>query len=207
MVTHKGLKKDPQLGLKVDKSIMPGSQGGPHNHTTAAMAVAFGEAAKPAFKKYGKQVVTNAKALAKVLTTGGAKLVSGGTDNHLMVLDCGKGRGAIVETALDAVGLTANKNTIPSEPATPFFPSGVRMGTPSVTTRGMKVTEMKQIGKWILEVLELIKDEELPEAGMKEKAKYIKSFSKRIHKNKEIVKLRGKVRRLCRAFPAADSFV
>jgi glycine hydroxymethyltransferase len=208
MVTNKGLKRDPELGNKIDKAIMPGSQGGPHNHTTAAMAVAFGEATKPAFKRYGKQVVTNAKVLAQELMKRGVKLVSDGTDNHLMVMDCGNGRGVIVETALDAVGLTVNKNTIPNEPATPFYPSGVRMGTPSITTRGMKTKEMKQIAKWISEVLEIIKDENLPEDGdMKEKRKYIKRFNTKINKDKDILKIRREVKRLCREYPALEKLV
>ncbi len=207
MVTDKGLKKNSELGNKIDKAIMPGSQGGPHNHITAAMAVAFGEANKPAFKKYGKQVVTNAKALAEELMRGGAKLVSNGTDNHLLVLDCGKGRGAIVEIALDAVGLTANKNTIPNEPATPFFPSGIRMGTPSITTRGMKVKEMRQIAKWINEVLNIIKEEQLPDGDIKEKRAYLNRFKNKINKNKEILKIKSQVRNLCKAYPAPDTLV
>ncbi|MCD5384552.1 MAG: serine hydroxymethyltransferase [Candidatus Pacebacteria bacterium] len=207
MVTKKGLKKDKDLGLKLDRAIMPGSQGGPHNHTTAAMAVAFAEAAKPAFKKYGKQVVKNADALAKALIKGGAELVSSGTDNHLLLLKCGKGRGAIVETALDLVGLTANKNTIPNEPSSPFYPSGVRMGTPSITTRGMKVNEMKLIAKWINQVIETIKDEELPDGKVSEKKKYITKLAKRLSENTEMIKIRKSVQKLCKEFPAPDSLV
>ncbi len=206
LVTDKGLKKDAQLGEKIDKAIMPGSQGGPHNHTTAAMTVAFAEADTPVFKKYGKQIVKNADALATALIKGGASLVSNGTDNHLMLLKCGKGRGAIVEIALDAVGLTANKNTIPGEPSSPFYPSGVRMGTPSITTRGMKVREMKMIAKWINEVLEIIKNEELPK-GKKAKQKYLTDFTKSIGENKEIKRIKKEVVKLCKAFPAPDSFV
>ncbi len=206
LVTDKGLKKDPLLAEKVDKAIMPGSQGGPHNHTTAAMAVAFKEASTPMFKKYGKQVVKNADALAKALIKGGAELVSGGTDNHLILLKCGKGRGAIVEIALDAVGLTANKNTIPGEPSSPFYPSGVRLGTPSITTRGMKVREMKMIAKWINNVLEIIKDEELPK-GKKAKQKYLKQFTQDIANNTEIKKIKKEVIKFCKTFPVADTFV
>jgi glycine hydroxymethyltransferase len=206
LVTERGLKKDPLLGEKVDKAIMPGSQGGPHNHTTAAMAVAFKEAGTASFKRYGKQVVKNADALAKALIKGGASLVSDGTDNHLMLLKCGKGRGAIVEIALDAVGLTANKNTVPGEPSSPFYPSGVRLGTPSITTRGMKVREMKMIAKWINQVLEIIKDEELPK-GKKAKQRYLKEFTQSIIENKEIKKIKKEVVKLGKAYPAADSFV
>ncbi len=207
MVTSRGLKKDKELGNKIDKAIMPGSQGGPHNHTTAAMAVAFGEASKPAFKRYGKQIVANAKALADELMRRGVKLVSDGTDNHLIVMDCGKGRGAIVEAALDVAGLTANKNTIPSEPATPFFPSGVRMGTPSVTTRGMKTREMKQIAKWISRVLDIVEEYDLPDTNMADKTTYMKKFKREIAKNKEMLALRKEVQKLCRAYPAPDTLV
>ncbi len=207
MVTKKGLKKDKDLSLKLDRAIMPGSQGGPHNHTTAAMAVAFAEASRPAFKKYGKQVVKNADALAKALIKGGAELVSDGTDNHLLLLKCGKGRGAIVETALDMVGLTTNKNTIPNEPQSPFYPSGVRMGTPSVTTRGMKVKEMQQIALWINRVMDIVKSEELPDGNVVEKQKYIKKLTKKLKKNIEIDKIRNAVERLCREYPAPDNLV
>ncbi len=208
MVTERGLKKDPELGVKLDRAIMPGSQGGPHNHTTAAMAVAFAEAAKPTFKKYGKQVVTNADALAKELIKGGASLVSDGTDNHLILLKCGKGRGAIVEIALDAVGLTANKNTIPGEPASPFYPSGIRLGTPSITTRGMKVREMKMIARWINEVLEITKGEELADIkGKANKEDYLKDFTKRVSQDKQIKHIHKKVRALCKAFPIPDFLI
>jgi glycine hydroxymethyltransferase len=206
LVTERGLKKDPLLGEKIDKAIMPGSQGGPHNHTTAAMAVAFAEASTPAFKKYGKQIVTNARALAEALVKGGAELVSNGTDNHLMLLKCGKGKGVIVEIALDTVGLTANKNTIPNEPSSPFYPSGVRLGTPSITTRGMKVKEMKMIGSWINQVLTIVQKEELPK-GKKAKQAYLETFTQEISENPEIRRIAKEVRTLAKAFPAPDSFV
>src|SRR3989344_3149485 len=135
MVTKKGLAKDPELGAKIDRAIFPNLQGGPHNHTTAGIAVALQEASTTKFRTYGKQIVKNARALAQTLVKRNIEIVSGGTDNHMILMKCGVGRGAILEIALDAIGLTANKNTIPNEPASPFFPSGVRMGTPSITTR------------------------------------------------------------------------
>ena len=122
-------------------------------------------------------------------------------------MDCGKGRGAIVEAALDVAGLTANKNTIPSEPATPFFPSGVRMGTPSVTTRGMKTREMKQIAKWISRVLDIVEEYDLPDTNMADKTTYMKKFKREIAKNKEMLALRKEVQKLCRAYPAPDTLV
>ena len=206
MVTEHGLKKDPELATKIDKAIMPGSQGGPHNHTTAAIAVALKEANTPAFRKYAKQIVVNANALAEALKKHGVKLVSNGTDNHLMLMKVGKARGAIVEVALDAVGMTANKNTIPGEPSSPFYPSGIRLGTPSITTRGMKVREMKKIAKWIAQTLEVVKNEELPK-GKKAKEAYLKQLVVELPKNTIIKKIRKEVRDVCRAFPAEDKFV
>jgi len=206
LVTQKGLDKDPKLAEKIDKSIMPGSQGGPHNHTTAAIAVALKEASTPAFKKYGKQIVKNAHTLAEELKKLGVELVSGGTQNHLMVMKVGKARGAIVELALDAIGMTANKNTIPDEPSSPFYPSGIRLGTPSITTRGMKAREMKKIARWIVRMLDIIKDEELPK-GKKAKEAYLAEFNERIHKDKEIKKIRKEVEQLCKEFPIMDRFV
>ena len=206
MVTKKGLTKDPELGAKIDRAIFPNLQGGPHNHTTAGIAVALKEAATPAFRAYGKQIVKNAKALAEALVREGVDIVSGGTDNHMVLVKCGAGRGAIVEIALDAIGLTTNKNTIPDEPSSPFYPSGIRIGTPSVTTRRMKEREVKLIGKWIAEVMRLTKKEELPADKTARKA-YLAGFKKRAHTDKRLAKLHTEVKALCKKFPIPDSFV
>ncbi|MDP4020667.1 MAG: serine hydroxymethyltransferase [Candidatus Adlerbacteria bacterium] len=206
MVTQKGLAKDPELAQKVDRAIFPNLQGGPHDHTTAGIAVALKEAATPKFRVYGKQVVKNAKALAKALMAEGVELVSHGTDNHMLLMKCGGGRGAIVEMALDAVGLTANKNTIPNEPSSPFYPSGIRLGTPSITTRGMKEREMKIIAGWIVKAIDITAKEELPAEKSKRKA-YLTVFQKRAHQNPELKTLRKEVRQLCAKFPIPDSFV
>lgn len=135
----------------IDRAIIPGIQGGPHNHQTAAIAIALKEALQPDFKQYGHQIVKNAKALAGGLTEHGFNLVTGGTDNHLMVVDLNnKGlAGKQAEKALEKAGITVNKNTVPFEPRSPFDPSGIRLGTPALTTRGMKEEEMKQIAQWI----------------------------------------------------------
>lgn len=133
----------------IDRAIFPGLQGGPHNHQTAAIAVALKEAATPEFKVYGATVVENAKTLAKVLTDLGCKLITGGTDNHLMVMDVtpfGLG-GAEAERALGKIGITVNKNTIPNDPRKPFDPSGIRFGTPAITSRGLKPEHMTIIGE------------------------------------------------------------
>ena len=139
----------------IDKAIFPGTQGGPLEHIIAAKAVCFGEALKPEFKEYQKQVVANAKALEKKLLAEGVNLVSGGTDNHLLLLDLrGNGiTGKELEHRLDEVHITANKNAIPNDPEKPFVTSGIRVGTPAATTRGFKEAEMEKIGGWIKDVI------------------------------------------------------
>lgn len=139
------------LPTLIDRAIIPGLQGGPHNHQTAAIAVALHEAAQPAFKEYGQQIVKNAKHLAQNLIGMGYDLVTGGTDNHLLLVDLtNKGiKGADTETALGAAGITVNKNTVPFDPRPPFDPSGIRLGTPALTTRGLKEAEMDKVATWI----------------------------------------------------------
>jgi glycine hydroxymethyltransferase len=143
------------LPTLIDRAIIPGLQGGPHNHQTAAIAVALHEAAQPAFKVYGQQIVKNAKVVANELLGRGYQLVTGGTDNHLLLIDLtNKGiTGAEAETALGKAGITVNKNTVPYDPRPPFDPSGIRLGTPALTTRGMKEAEMKQVSSWIDEAI------------------------------------------------------
>jgi glycine hydroxymethyltransferase len=137
----------------LDRAVFPGLQGGPHNHTTAAIAVSLGEALQPAFFEYAQQVVENAKALAAGLLERGFDLVSGGTDNHLLLVDLtSKGvPGKVAAQALDRAKITVNYNTVPFDPRKPFDPSGMRLGTPAATTRGMMPTEMKLIAGWINE--------------------------------------------------------
>jgi len=139
----------------IDKTVFPGMQGGPLCHIVAAKAVCFAEASKPEFKTYARQVVSNAQALAEVLLSGDIAISSGGTDNHLMLCDMTKIEltGKIAEQALERAGITANKNMIPYDQRSPFDPSGIRIGTAALTTRGMKEDDMRRIGDWILEVL------------------------------------------------------
>jgi glycine hydroxymethyltransferase len=139
----------------VDRSVFPGIQGGPLMHIVAAKAVCFGEALRPEFKAYGQQIVDNARTLAETLMSGGLRLVSGGTDNHLMMCDVTTIglSGKIGEHALDKAGITVNKNMIPYDQRKPMDPSGVRIGTAALTTRGMKTDEMKRVGTWILAAL------------------------------------------------------
>ena len=151
------------LAQKIDSAVFPGLQGGPHNHQTAAIAVALKEAGTSEFKNYAKQIIKNAKALAETLLEEGLELVTGGTDNHLMLIDLtnlGIG-GKQAETALDQAGITVNKNVIPFDQRKPMDPSGIRLGTPALTARGMKEKEMKIIGHLISQVLKNINNEDV----------------------------------------------
>ncbi|MDE1860846.1 MAG: serine hydroxymethyltransferase [Candidatus Micrarchaeota archaeon] len=202
MVTEKGLKKDPELDSKIDKVVFPGLQGGPHEHTIAGIAVALLEDSKPEFKEYAAQVVKNAKALADELNRRGIKLVTGGTDNHMLLADFSSvspGFGQFAEEALDRANITVNKNTIPGEPSSPFYPSGIRLGTPSVTTRGMKEGEMKAIGGFIAEAVQEIKGYKLP--GKAERPAYIKKFREEILQNEKLEEVKNGVMQLCARFP------
>lgn len=167
--THKTLR-GPRGGLilaskeweqKLNKSVFPGIQGGPLMHVIAAKAVAFGEALQPEFKDYAKQIKANAKALAEVLIAEGVEIVSGGTDNHLLLLNVKSLglTGKVAEHALDEVGITTNKNTIPYDTESPFVTSGIRIGTPAVTSRGFKEEDMKEVGAIIAAVLKSPEDE------------------------------------------------
>mgnify|MGYP001613554175 CR=1 FL=1 len=155
MVTKKGIDKDAELPKKIDKAVFPGLQGGPHENAIAAIAVCLKEAATTKFKNYAKQVVKNAKVLAKELKNYGFNLVSGGTDNHLILVDLRSKNiaGAQAADLLEEAGITINKNSIPYDTAGPFKPSGIRLGTPAITTRGMKEKEMKIIAGWINQVI------------------------------------------------------
>ncbi len=156
MVTQKGLAKDPDLAKKIDRAVFPGLQGGPHNNTTAAIAVALQEASTSEFKKYSEQIVKNAKALAEELTKLGFNLTTGGTDNHLMVIDLTSKNisGKDFAIKLEENGIIVNYNAIPHDPNPPGNPSGIRIGTPALTTRGMQVPEMKLIAQLMLDTLE-----------------------------------------------------
>jgi len=185
--THKTLR-GPRAGLtmckaeyakEIDKAVFPGLQGGPLMHVVAGKAVCFGEALRPDFKVYAQRIIDNAKVLAEVLMAGGVKLVSGGTDNHLMLCDVTPLglTGKTAEAALGRAGITVNKNMIPYDPRKPLDPSGVRVGTPALTTRGMGVDEMRRVGAWMLEALRGAENEQA------------------------LQRVRGAVRDLCESFP------
>jgi glycine hydroxymethyltransferase len=168
--THKTLRgprgglilgRDEELGAKINKAVFPGIQGGPLMHVIAAKAVALGEALQPSFKEYGAQVVKNAAALADELMKHGYRIVSGGTDTHVMLVDLtNKGiTGKDAQNLLDEVNITANRNTIPFEPRSPFVTSGIRLGSPALTTRGFKEEDMREVARIIAHVLDAPTDE------------------------------------------------
>ncbi|HVA00717.1 MAG TPA: serine hydroxymethyltransferase [Terriglobia bacterium] len=169
--THKTLRgprggavfSKAQFAKDLDKVVFPGVQGGPLMHVIAAKAVCFHEALQPEFQQYQRQIVANAKALCETIASEGFRIVSGGTDNHLMLVDVfsKKVTGKQAEKSLERAAITVNKNAIPFDPNPPMVASGIRIGTPAITTRGMKVPEMKQIGHWIAEVLHNLEDEAL----------------------------------------------
>jgi glycine hydroxymethyltransferase len=175
--THKTLR-GPRGGLimasnavaeeyKLNRTVFPGVQGGPLMHVIAAKAVAFGEALRPEFKDYQRRIVENAATLARALQSQGLRLVSGGTDNHLMLVDLSHSEGLTEisgkkgEKALDVAGITVNKNTIPFDPRPPLVTSGLRLGSPAVTTRGFGRAEMERVASWIVEVLRNVDDEQV----------------------------------------------
>ena len=195
LVTERGLKKDPEIKSKIQRAIIPGIQGGPHNHQTAAIAVSLEEALKPSFKIYGKQVAKNAAVLARELGTV--------SETHLVLLSLtnyGYGMGYQGQYALEEAGITVNKNTIPGEPASPFYPSGIRLGTPALTTRGMKESDMVKIAGWIKRALEEIKGLDLPKEKEKRKD-YLKMAKETLHKNKNLKIIRKEVESFASKFP------
>lgn len=202
MVTDKGLKKDPELGEKIDKAIIPGLQGGPHDNQTAAIAVALKEAATPAFKKYGEQIVKNTKVLADELTKSGFDLVSGGSDNHLILIDLRSKEvnGTTAAFALEVANIVVNKNGVPFDTQPPFYPSGIRLGTPAITTRGLKEKDMKKVAAWITSAIEEVKEEKLP-TDKEERTKFWKESKARIGKNKNLIKLGKEIAAFARKFP------
>ncbi len=156
---EKTLENIPTL---IDRANFPGLQGGPHEHIIAAKAVAFGEALKPEFKAYAKQILVNANALAEAMKKEGFWLIGGGTSNHLILSDVHKSfglDGKVVEEALDKIGLTLNKNAVADDPLPPFRPSGIRLGTPAITTRGLKEKDMAQIASWMKQAIDNREDE------------------------------------------------
>lgn len=204
MVTKRGLRKDPELAEKIDKAVFPGLGGGPHNSQIAALAVALKEAHSPKFKKYAVQVVKNAKILARELMKGGLELVGKGTENHLVLVDLNKtngvGSGRIVSEMLEYCGIIVNRNTVPKEPGSPFEPSGIRLGTPALTTRGMKEVEMRKIGQWIAKIITKVGKIELPE-NKEARLAYRNSKLDQLKNDKEINRIKQEVKKFASKFP------
>ncbi len=195
MVTERGFKRDPELKGKIERAIIPGIQGGPHNHQTAAIAVALEEALNPKFKKYAAQIVKNSSVLAKELGTV--------SEVHLILLPLlsyGYGLGYQAQYALEEAGITVNKNTIPGEPASPFYPSGIRLGTPALTSRGMKEKEMVKIAAWIKRALEEIRGLDLPKEQDKRKD-FLKEVKAKLHRNRNLKQIRKEVESFAKKYP------
>jgi glycine hydroxymethyltransferase len=202
MITEKGVAKDADISAKIDKAVFPGLQGGPHDNQIAGLAQALAEASTPAFKEYGKQIVKNAKVLAEELKKGGLTIVTGGTECHLIVVDLRPLglSGNVVAESLEAAGIVVNRNSVPNDPAPPFYPSGIRLGTPGLTTRGMKEPQMKQIAKWILSVIDHEKDQKLPSEKEK-RMEFMKAFRAGLPKDKFLKDIALQVKSLCKKFP------
>jgi len=201
MTTEKGLKKDPDLAKKIDTAIIPGIQGGPHDNQTAAIAVALKEADTKEFKKYANQIVKNAKALAVALNSYGFDLVSGGTDNHLLLIDLRnkKVNGAVAAFALEQANIILNKNGVPFDTNPPFYPSGIRLGTPAITTRGMDEHDMVKIAAWINRTINAIGTAVIPEEQAL-RSGFVKEHKQKILKNKEIELIQKEVRSFAKKF-------
>ncbi len=208
MVTDKGLKKDPELPKKVEFSVFPGHQGGPHMNKIAGIAVALREASTPAFKKYARQIVKNSQVLSEELGGFGFALVGGGSENHMIWIDLrNKGlEGWHAHVTLEEVMIFGNKQTIPNDPRPPYYPSGYRLGTPAITTRGMKEKEMKTIAGFINEGVEIARELNGRIKGIgseiKEKDQDARrAYKERLLKSREIQELRTKVVKFARKFP------
>lgn len=203
MVTAKGLKKNPDLPQRIETSIIPGLQGGPHDNQTAAIAVALKEASTASFKKYGEQIVKNAKTLSEELKKYGFELVSGGTDNHLILIDLRnkKVNGRVAAIALEAAGIVLNYNGVPGDSMPPLYASGIRLGTPAITTRGLKEAQMKKVAKWYNDAIKEVEGFELPLADKVKRAELMKEYNAKIAKNKNLAKMASEIKSFLVKFP------
>lgn len=200
MVTKKGLKKDLDLWKKIDKAVFPWLQWWPHNHQTLAIAVALWEALKPEFIESNIQIIKNAKVLAKGLIDKWIKIISWGTDNHLVLADVWVWKGIFMHEACEIAWISLNKNTIPRDPASPFYPSWIRMGTPILTMRWMKEKEINKIVEFIFRIYTLVKKYEFSEDKEK-RLEILRNFRIFIKDNKDLQMIKKEVKELCSWFP------
>lgn len=202
LVTEKGIKKDTDLASKIDRAVFPGLQGGPHNNTTAGIAISLQKAKSPEFCQYAEQIVKNAIALARELRSKDIDLYTGGTECHLLVIDLrSKGiSGNVVAESLEAAGIIVNKNSVPNDPEPPFYPSGIRLGTPAVTARGMGESEMQKVADWIKQTIEHVKDKKLPRERQVRK-EFLKKLKTQIYEDEYLKDIQNEVKTLCKKFP------
>lgn len=202
LVTDRGVKKDPELTKRINTNVFPGMQGGPHDNQTAAIAVALKEASTPKFKKYAAQIVKNAQKLSSELTKRGLEVVSGGTDNHLVLVDLQKQKisGKIAAEALEVAGVVLNYNLVPYDPMPPFYTSGIRMGTPALTSRGMKEKDMVKVAEWIVRAVDEVKGYTLP-MDKEGRSAILLKFRKEVVKNKKLLQIAKEVKTFTAKFP------
>ncbi len=210
MVTSRGLEKDPELAKRIDKTVFPGLQGGPHENTIAGIGVALKEASSKSFPKYAQQIVKNAIVLADQLQSFGFELVSGGTDSHLLLVDLQSKAllGNTVAEGCEAVGIVLNRNAVPFDPNPPFYPSGIRLGTPGVTSRGMKEAQMKIVASCINDTVQALQKAknvleltQLDERKAENRALILKKAAG------ELKPIASKIEQLCKDYPLVDTYV
>jgi glycine hydroxymethyltransferase len=209
MVTELGLKKNPDLGKKINSAIIPGIQGGPHLNSIAALAVALKEASTAKFNTYGKQIVTNAVALAEEMKKKGFKLVTGGTDSHLILADMTSFGllGNTMAEGCEAAGIVLNRNGVPFDPNPPFYPSGIRLGTPGITSRGMKAKEMKIIAGWLSDIAQDLSKiaHKQNQTSLAQKDPEVRAAI--IKKSLVLKQINRAVKAMCKTYPIPDLYV
>jgi len=206
LVTDKGLSKDPDLGNKIDKAVFPGLQGGPHNNTTAGIAVCLKEATSPEFTLYAQQIVKNASVLANSLKELGFELISNGTSNHLILIDLSNKNidGWCAAWALEYAGIVLNRNSVPYDKNSAFYPSGIRLGTPAITTRGMTENEMPLIAKWMNEAINIaieLLPKDFKNADQKVSKEARSQYKSKLQKNSKLKNIRKEIKEFCANFP------
>ncbi len=208
MTTARGLKKDPELASKIDKAIIPGIQGGPHLNSIAGIGVALKEASTRQFKTYAQQIVKNAKVLGTELSRLKFDLVTGGTDSHLLLIDCrNKGLlGNTIAEGCEAAGIVLNRNSVPFDPNPPFFPSGIRLGTPGLTSRNMKEAQMKEIANIINEVVVALQKAKAKYGITPEEERKRSNRMDLVSKTPELKILKKRVGTLCKKFPLIKTY-